>query len=133
MRGSSPWLTSFDALTTERPYKKAMTPEAALALLQEESGSHFAPACVDAFSDAFARIRGADASASPASPEPAAVPHPGPLRASIPAVAVVGAISAIASVAAPVSVAVFIAGVEGAVVIAAARRGSSRGFRRQSR
>ena len=74
----------FDALTTERPYKKAMTPEAALALLQEESGSHFAPACVDAFSAAFARIRGADAGASPASPEPAAVPHPGPLRRQYP-------------------------------------------------
>jgi putative two-component system response regulator len=50
----------FDALTTERPYKNAMTSEAALALLKEERGSHFDPACVDAFCSAFGRTQGAD-------------------------------------------------------------------------
>ena len=50
----------FDALTTERPYKNAMTSEAALALLEQERGSHFDPACVDAFCSAFGRTQGAD-------------------------------------------------------------------------
>lgn len=39
----------FDALTSERPYKKAWEDERAIALLREGSGSHFDPACVDAF------------------------------------------------------------------------------------
>ena len=39
----------FDALTSDRPYKKAWTVEDALNLLQEGSGRHFDPACVDAF------------------------------------------------------------------------------------
>lgn len=39
----------FDALTSERPYKKAWTLEAASALLREGAGSHFDPACVQAF------------------------------------------------------------------------------------
>lgn len=39
----------FDALTSERPYKKAWEDERAIALLREGAGSHFDPACVDAF------------------------------------------------------------------------------------
>jgi putative two-component system response regulator len=39
----------FDALTSERPYKPAWTVERARALLEENRGSHFDPACVDAF------------------------------------------------------------------------------------
>ena len=39
----------FDALTSERPYKKAWPVEKAIALLTEESGEHFDPQCVDAF------------------------------------------------------------------------------------
>jgi len=39
----------FDALTSERPYKKAWEVEQAVALLKEGSGSHFDPVCVDAF------------------------------------------------------------------------------------
>lgn len=39
----------FDALTSSRPYKKAWTTEDAMAFLRENSGSHFDPACVDAF------------------------------------------------------------------------------------
>ncbi|MDY6919977.1 MAG: two-component system response regulator [Pseudomonadota bacterium] len=39
----------FDALTSERPYKKAWTVEAALELLQEQSGKHFDPELVRTF------------------------------------------------------------------------------------
>ncbi len=39
----------FDALTSERPYHKAMTHEAALGLLQQESGRALDPQVVDAF------------------------------------------------------------------------------------
>lgn len=39
----------FDALTTERPYKKAWPLEKALNLLKEESGSHFDPELVECF------------------------------------------------------------------------------------
>jgi len=39
----------FDALTTRRPYKKAMPLEAARQYLEEKKGREFDPACVDAF------------------------------------------------------------------------------------
>ncbi|MDO9139266.1 MAG: response regulator [Methylobacter sp.] len=39
----------FDALTSERPYKKAWTIEAAVDLIKKNSGSHFDPALVAAF------------------------------------------------------------------------------------
>lgn len=39
----------FDALTSARPYKRAWEIERAFALLQENRGNHFDPACVDAF------------------------------------------------------------------------------------
>jgi putative two-component system response regulator len=39
----------FDALTSERPYKPAWTVEAAVELLQRESGKHFDPKVVEAF------------------------------------------------------------------------------------
>lgn len=39
----------FDALTSERPYKRAWPLEKAAALLREESGRHFDPRCVEAF------------------------------------------------------------------------------------
>jgi putative two-component system response regulator len=39
----------FDALTTERPYKKAWSVEDALALIQRESGKHFDPELVRLF------------------------------------------------------------------------------------
>jgi two-component system response regulator RpfG len=43
----------FDALVTERPYKKAWGDEKALAMLERESGKHFDPECVKAF---FSRL-----------------------------------------------------------------------------
>jgi response regulator RpfG family c-di-GMP phosphodiesterase len=39
----------FDALTSERPYKKAWEFDRARAFLHEGRGQHFDPACVDAF------------------------------------------------------------------------------------
>lgn len=39
----------FDALTTKRPYKEAMPPQAARQFLVEKKGRDFDPACVDAF------------------------------------------------------------------------------------
>ncbi|MNL63190.1 Cyclic di-GMP phosphodiesterase response regulator RpfG [compost metagenome] len=39
----------FDALTSERPYKQAWTVDRAAATIKEGSGSHFDPACVEAF------------------------------------------------------------------------------------
>jgi len=39
----------FDALTTERPYKKAFTIEKSFQIIQEEKGEHFDPAIVEAF------------------------------------------------------------------------------------
>lgn len=39
----------FDALTSERPYKKAWALDDAVDFLKSNTGSHFDPACVDAF------------------------------------------------------------------------------------
>jgi putative two-component system response regulator len=43
----------FDALTSERPYKKAWTLEAAVDFLVKGSGTHFDPQCVQAFLDGW--------------------------------------------------------------------------------
>jgi putative nucleotidyltransferase with HDIG domain len=40
----------FDALTSDRPYRKAWSREKALAYIQEQSGKHFYPQAVEAFS-----------------------------------------------------------------------------------
>ena len=39
----------FDALTSERPYKKKWDDESATQLIRSQSGRHFDPRCVDAF------------------------------------------------------------------------------------
>ena len=41
----------YDALTSDRPYRKAWTQEKTLAYIAEESGQHFDPVVVDAFMD----------------------------------------------------------------------------------
>jgi len=46
----------FDALTSERPYKKAWTLEAAVDLLVHGSGKHFDPDCVKAFLNAWEEV-----------------------------------------------------------------------------
>ena len=46
----------FDALTTERPYKKAWTVEAALEVLHKDAGSHFDPKLVALFVQVLPQI-----------------------------------------------------------------------------
>lgn len=46
----------FDALTSERPYKAAWPVDKARAFLEENRGSHFDPACIDAFLQAWDRV-----------------------------------------------------------------------------
>lgn len=46
----------FDALTTERPYKQAWSPERAQAHMAENAGSHFDPRVVEAFLSRWDRI-----------------------------------------------------------------------------
>lgn len=46
----------FDALTSERPYKKAWTLEAAVDFLSKGAGSHFDPDCVQAFLGAWDEV-----------------------------------------------------------------------------
>lgn len=46
----------FDALTTERPYKKAWAPQAALEEMVRGKGTHFQPRLVDRFAEIFEEI-----------------------------------------------------------------------------
>jgi len=46
----------YDALITERPYKKAFTQDEALKIINDGSGSHFDPVLVDVFIDAAQRF-----------------------------------------------------------------------------
>jgi HD-GYP domain-containing protein (c-di-GMP phosphodiesterase class II) len=45
---------AFDAMTTDRPYSKAMTFEASIARLRFLAGKKFDPVCVEAFEKAAA-------------------------------------------------------------------------------
>jgi putative two-component system response regulator len=47
----------FDALTSERPYKKAWTVEKTIGLIEEEAGNHFDPKLIPAFVNCMPRIR----------------------------------------------------------------------------
>jgi len=62
----------FDALTTERPYKKALPVAEALAILAAERGRHFDPACLDAFLSAYAEMEQSDAAVESGEPSPGA-------------------------------------------------------------
>ena len=46
----------FDALTSERPYKKAWPIDQAVDMLKENRGSHFDPACIAAFLQNFDEV-----------------------------------------------------------------------------
>jgi putative two-component system response regulator len=46
----------FDALTSERPYKRAWSVEQAVAMLREGSGTHFDPDCTRAFLEDFDKV-----------------------------------------------------------------------------
>jgi putative nucleotidyltransferase with HDIG domain len=48
---------TFDAMTSDRPYRKALTPEASRDEIIRCSGTQFDPRCVQAFLLAFDRIR----------------------------------------------------------------------------
>ncbi|WP_379131159.1 HD domain-containing phosphohydrolase [Paenibacillus sp. sgz500958] len=48
----------FDALTSERPYKRAWSEEEALAEIMSQSGIHFDPVIVQAFSEIYEQIIG---------------------------------------------------------------------------
>ena len=47
----------FDALTSERPYKKAWSEERAIALIESEAGKHFDPTLVPLFLECLEEIR----------------------------------------------------------------------------
>lgn len=44
---------SFDAMTHQRPYREAMDPEAAIAVLEQEAGSHYDPELVSLFVETY--------------------------------------------------------------------------------
>lgn len=67
----------FDALTSDRPYRPAFDPEAAMAIIHEERGEAFDPEVVDAFAELFDEalaIRHALPDAQAAKPAAAADP-----------------------------------------------------------
>ncbi|WP_153111395.1 HD-GYP domain-containing protein [Propionivibrio limicola] len=47
----------FDALTSERPYKKAWSLDEAQAQILDGAGKHFDPRCVEAFLDSWGEVR----------------------------------------------------------------------------
>ena len=49
---------SFDAMTSDRPYRSALEPEQAVDEIRRGSGTQFDPACVRAFEDLIARDDG---------------------------------------------------------------------------
>ena len=82
---------AYRALTTDRPYRRALDPDRALTLLEQGAGSHFDPAVVAALV-AIVRERGhapdrPAAVATPAGPRgtPASAPPSGPQRHALPA------------------------------------------------
>jgi putative two-component system response regulator len=60
----------FDALTTERPYKKALPIASALAIIEVERGGHFDPSCLDAFLSGYAEMKRVDSAAGSTEPAP---------------------------------------------------------------
>ncbi|MBD3272403.1 MAG: hypothetical protein GF384_07705, partial [Elusimicrobia bacterium] len=44
---------AFDAMTSNRPYRKSMSIDAAIEELKRCRGTHFDPQCVDAFLEAY--------------------------------------------------------------------------------
>ncbi len=61
---------AFNAMTTNRPYRRAMPAATALAELQEHAGSQFDPAVVGALVSMIARSREPDGAGAPAVLEP---------------------------------------------------------------
>jgi putative nucleotidyltransferase with HDIG domain len=77
----------FDALTSDRPYRKRMTDEAALAILQERRGTMYDPLVVDVFSTCYRRIMPVEeAAAHPAAKAVGGARQPAPASADVPEV-----------------------------------------------
>jgi len=55
---------AFDAMTSDRSYRRAMSDEAALLELRHHAGSQFDPAVVETFCDAIVSRDGANGSSS---------------------------------------------------------------------
>jgi len=66
----------FDALTSDRPYHKAISVEAALALIQQESGKALDPRVVDAFVRVLPQLR-VEAERVETAPKPSPQPQTG--------------------------------------------------------
>ena len=64
----------FDALTTVRPYKTALSTDEAFAHIERERGRHFDPTCVDRFLAARDRILGVARGEPEAPPDAPALP-----------------------------------------------------------
>lgn len=62
---------AFDAMTTDRPYRKAKTPLEARAEIRDQSGTQFDPRMVDAFEAAWEEISRKLPGAAPLPPAPA--------------------------------------------------------------
>ncbi|MGF1578474.1 MAG: HD domain-containing phosphohydrolase [Gemmataceae bacterium] len=48
---------AFDAMTSDRPYRKALPPSVAFQELQNHAGTHFDPTCVEAFLKVHAQVQ----------------------------------------------------------------------------
>lgn len=66
----------FDALTSERPYKRAWSAEAARDYIVDNSGRHFDPACVQAFLAVWDEVLDVRVHFSNDGPADAGTPHP---------------------------------------------------------
>jgi len=66
---------ALDAMTSDRPYRKAMPPEAALREIQEMAGTQFCPRVVAALMSALERNPELRTRFGTARPEPELTPH----------------------------------------------------------
>ena len=74
----------FDALTSDRPYRRALATEAALDILRERSGTMYDPRVVEKFIEIHPKLTAALADDTPPVPAPADVPVPGDAARSDP-------------------------------------------------
>jgi putative nucleotidyltransferase with HDIG domain len=73
----------FDALTSDRPYRGALTPRAAFDIIRERRGRMYDPALVDAFEEIYTTLE-TEGQAEPRRPQPRPAPS-GPSTAELPA------------------------------------------------
>jgi hypothetical protein len=75
----------FDALTSHRPYRRALSTEASLDILRERSGTMYDPRVVEKFLEIQPQLTESLARDTPPVPAPDDVPSPGDAAASDPA------------------------------------------------